>query len=400
MNTALAGLLEKYKNGTITPAEWQLLREAIGSNNFQSSIQEDILQLLEKGAPAANWKPADAEAILQTILAADEKETAPEPVVYRIYSFKTVWFRSAAAAVILLLGAAGYGWFRYRHPAGSGEVVRVAQPVTILPAGNSAMLTLGDGSRVALDSAGNRLVAAQGGTQVKLNNGQLVYDGLSTAVGGTAASGVLYNTVTTARGNQFHVVLPDGTKVYLNAASSIRYPTVFVGDRRRVEITGEAWLEVAKNAGMPFSVHINKETEIEVLGTSFDVNAYADEKSIEATLVEGSIRVRKGGEATSVKPGEQVRVGGKISLLKNADIDKALAWKNGIFNFEDVGLREMMRQLERWYDIEVEYEQNVPDVKFFGKISRKVDLATVLEALKGFGLHYEMKGPRKLLVKQ
>ena len=421
MTTSLAGLLEKYKNGTITPAEWQLLREAVDSNRFHSLINDDILELLQKGAPAADWKQADAEAILQSILAA--KEQSPEPIGpelanpgppsyelpdHRIRHIRT-WSRYAAA-IILLLGAAGYGWFRYQHHSTNGGITSQPQPNPIKPASNSAILTLADGSTVTLDSTGNRILAAQGGARVRLNNGQLIYDQTAaathdpvqgtTAPATTATNDISYNTVTTTRGNQFHIILPDGTKVYLNAASTLRYPTVFTGSRRKVEITGEAWFEVAKVANKPFIVSIDKETEVEVLGTSFDVNAYKDDNRIEATLVEGLIRVKKGDATALVNPGGQARIGKKISLVKDADLDKALAWKNGIFNFEDVGLREMMRQLERWYDIDVEYEPNVPDEKFFGKTSRKVDLATVLEALKGFGLHCEMISARKLIVKQ
>ena len=166
-----------------------------------------------------------------------------------------------------------------------------------------------------------------------------------------------------------------------------------------MKITGEAYFEVAKNERMPFIVNIGDEAGVEVLGTSFNVNAYKDGGNIDATLVEGLIRVNGAADKKIVKPGEQARISSSISIVKNADMSKVLAWKNGIFNFEEVGLREMMMQIERWYDIQVIYAPNVPDVKFFGKMSRKADLATVLEALKGFGLHYEMMPDRHLMVK-
>jgi ferric-dicitrate binding protein FerR (iron transport regulator) len=298
-----------------------------------------------------------------------------------------------AAAILVMIGAAGYLWFRNNGRRIEGELVSPTSAMAIKAASNGAVLTLADGSNIVLDTLGNRLVAAQNGAKVLLKNGQLVYDPTE-----TSAVGVVYNTITTAKGRQFNIVLPDGTRVYLNAASSVRYPTAFTGKERRVEVSGEAYFEVAKNVDLPFRVSIDRGAEVEVLGTSFNLNAYQDESSIDATLVDGSIRVVKDEEKTVLKPGEQARIAENIRVIKNVDVGKAVAWKNGIFNFEGVGLREMMRQLERWYDIEVTYGENVKDVKFFGKISRKVDLATVLEALKGFGLHYEMKTDRKLTV--
>ncbi len=390
MNNTVAELLLKYKNGNITFSEWQELRAAVLSGEYREPVQADILSELQKGAPAAGWNEADANAILHTILStAPAGETAGP--LHRVHFLRRAWTRYAAA-VIILLGTAGYGWYRI-HQRTREDIVVQPPPATIRAAKNGAILTLADGSNVALDSAANRQIAAQNGTRVLLKNGQLVY-----APGTVTAGETVYNTITTTKGNQFNIVLPDGTKVYLNAASSLHYPTVFAGRERRISISGEAWFEVAKDADRPFRVSIDQQTEVEVLGTSFNVNAYKDESSIDATLVEGLIRVIKGEERMIVKPGEQARVSSDISLIKNADVDKALAWKNGIFNFEGVGLREMMRQLERWYNIEVVYAPNVQDVKFFGKISRKVDLTTVLEALKGFGLHYEMKADRKLTV--
>jgi ferric-dicitrate binding protein FerR (iron transport regulator) len=431
MSTTLAGLLEKYRNGTITPAEWQLLREAVASDRLREPIQNDILQVLQNGAPDAGWNATDAGAILQKILEAApdpaagltpafDPTPAPDPApapapIHRIHFLRRPWLRYAAA-VLLLLGAGGYAWLLY-HPKTNRNSIAASIPKTISAASNGALLTLADGSTITLDSTDNRTVAAQGGVQVTIRNGRLVYKPQAGKDADPANTPVLYNTVTTTKGNQFHIVLPDGTTVYLNAGTTLRYPTSFTGNQRRVDISGEAWFEVAKHADQPFVVSIDKGPEIEVLGTSFNVNAYKDESSFDATLVEGSIRVVKESRSVIVKPGQQARIansgtsppstgaasqstraGEKITLIPNADIDKALAWKNGIFDFEGVGLHEMMRQLERWYDIEVVYEQNLPDIKFFGKISRKLDLATVLEALKGFGLHYEMKENRKLTV--
>jgi ferric-dicitrate binding protein FerR (iron transport regulator) len=395
MKNTLAELLEKYKNETISSEEWQELREAVLLSGNRELIGEDILVQLRHGAPAADWNKEEADAILRAILSSEDNQedhnNAPQRV-HRIHFLRRPWLRYAAA-ILVLIGAAGYFWLRNDSRRMSGERVASIGPMAIKAASNGAVLTLADGSNIVLDTPGNRLVAAQNGAKVLLRNGQLVYDPTETSVGGT-----VYNTITTAKGRQFNIVLPDGTKVYLNAASSVRYPTAFTGKERRVEVSGEAYFEVAKNADLPFRVSINRQTEVEVLGTSFNLNAYQDESSIDATLVEGAIRVVKDAEKMVLQPGEQARIAGNIYVVKNADVGKAVAWRNGIFNFEGVGLREMMRQLERWYDIEVVYGENVPDVKFFGKISRRVDLATVLAALKGFGLHYEMNTGRKITV--
>jgi transmembrane sensor len=391
MNTTLAELLEKYKNDTITHSEWQQLREAILSDESREYIQSDMLALLHKGAPPAEWAREDADAILQSILSSDSVHALPERTVGVSY-VNRAWLRYAAALIILLAAA---GYFLHRSNSRQApEAIASRQPATLIQAARTgALLTLADGSTIRLDTLDNRTVAAQNGTQVLLKDGQLVYK-----PSGMTSGGIMYNAITTAKGKQFNIVLPDGTKVYLNAASSLRYPTAFAGTERKVEVTGEAYFEVAKQTDHPFRVSINGQMDVEVLGTSFNLNAYQDEGSIHATLVEGSIQVIKGEKKMILKPGEQARITDNIHIIKNADVDKALAWKNGIFNFENVGLREMMRQLERWYDIEVVYGRDVPDLKFFGKTSRKVNLATVLEALKGFGLHYEMKQDRILTV--
>jgi transmembrane sensor len=373
-------LLESYNAGKATPEE--------------AAFVERYLEVLERRASDAG---KDFEEHKHTIqqeisdqLLKSIREEAQSPVtkpVHRIHS--RYWW--AAASILLLLAAGGYGVFRYQQQVPE-QVVRV-EDINAGKAG--AILTLANGQHVVLDSLGNGVVATQGGATVSLQNGTLLYDKNTGAENGKIA----YNTMITPKGRQYQVILPDGTKVWLNAASSLTYPTAFTGRERKVKIIGEAYFEVAKNENMPFIVNIGDEAGVEVLGTSFNVNAYKDGGHIDATLVEGLIRVTGGADKKLVKPGEQARISSSISIIKNADIDKALAWKNGIFNFEEVGLREMMMQIERWYDIQVIYAPNVPDVKFFGKMSRKADLATVLEALKGFGLHYEMKSERHLMVK-
>jgi transmembrane sensor len=376
-------LLESYNAGNASPEE--------------AAFVERYLEVLDRRASDAgkdfeqhkiNIQQEINDQLLRSI-----REEAEPPVAIPVKKVHFIrpryWW--AAASILLLLAAGAYSVFLYQHrePA---EVVRL-EDINAGKAG--AILTLANGQHVVLDSLGNGVVATQHGVTVSLQNGTLLYDNNA----GAGSGQIEYNTMTTPKGRQYQLILPDGTKVWLNAASSLTYPTAFSGGERNVKITGEAYFEVAKNEAMPFTVNMGDETRVEVLGTSFNVNAYKDGGNIDATLVEGLISVSAGADKKIVKPGEQAHISSSISIVKNADMDKALAWKNGIFNFEEVGLREMMMQIERWYDIKVIYAPNVPDVKFFGKMSRKADLATVLEALKGFGLHYEMMADRHLMVK-
>jgi ferric-dicitrate binding protein FerR (iron transport regulator) len=210
------------------------------------------------------------------------------------------------------------------------------------------------------------------------------------------------------------VVLPDGTKVWLNAASSLRYPTAFSGKKRQIAITGEAYFEVAKDKAKPFFIKINNEAVIEVLGTNFNVNAYEDEASINTTLLEGSIRVEAlgtlrgrpaGRNAVILQPGQQGQIAAgqktgqrQIKVIKDADIEKVMAWKNGAFNFNNASLEEVMRQLERWYDIQVVYENGIPDIHFGGELSRGVSLADLIKALKDSEIHFRIEEGRRLVV--
>ncbi len=216
----------------------------------------------------------------------------------------------------------------------------------------------------------------------------------------------VYNNLSTPKGRQFQLILPDGSKVWLNAASSLRYPTVFVGNERRVDVNGEVYFEVAKNASMPFKVSIATPaggpggSVIEVLGTQFNVNAYENETAVRTTLVEGSLKVvnlpANGNTASVVlTPGKQAVITTDSRLkVADADVDKAVAWKRGIFNFEDASLEEVMRQIERWYDIQVVYEKNVPDIKFGGKMSNDVSLQGLLKSLAGVGCSLQIRRPQ------
>jgi len=266
----------------------------------------------------------------------------------------------------------------------------------VLPGKDGAILTLANGEKLILDSLGNGVVTTQGKTTVHIRNGQLVYDA------SVKESQVLYNTMTTPKGRQYQLILPDGTGVWLNAASSITYPIAFVGNDRTVTITGEAYFEVAKDKSKPFHVKVN-DMEVEVLGTHFNINSYAEESVIRTTLLEGSVKVSEGvtapvGRTVMLRPGQQaVNTGAGITVNSDANIDQIMAWKNGMFNFNKLSLEEVLRQLSRWYDVDIVYEGTVTPKKFGGEIQRDLNLSEVLEGLQAIGVHFKIDG-KKLIV--
>lgn len=295
----------------------------------------------------------------------------------------------AAAAVLLL--AVAYRLLLPVKKAPPRQAISAAAK-DIDPGRNGAILTLANGSTVLLDSAANGLIATQGGAQVTLQNGQLAYrdDG-----GGETA--VAYNTMTTPRGRQFQLQLPDGTKVWLNAASSLTYPTRFTGRERNVRITGEAYFEVAKNAQQPFRVQVAPETAIEVKGTHFNVNAYADEPEIRATLLEGAISIRRGAQQRQLQPGQQASLRDNDISIAAVDVEEAVAWKNGLFIFSNTDIRTVMRQLSRWYDITVVVEGPVTNRQLTGEVYRSYTLQQALSVLQAADLHFRISG-RQLTV--
>ncbi len=204
--------------------------------------------------------------------------------------------------------------------------------------------------------------------------------------------------MSTPRGRQFQVTLPDGTAVWLNAASSIRYPTAFTGAERKVEITGEVYFEVKKDI-RPFIVSADNRAEVTVLGTSFNVNSYSNEAGVKATLLEGTVQVSKDEQSVIIKPGEQADVQKTISVTKGVALEKVMAWKAGLFNFENVSLDEAMRQLERWYDIEVVYEKGIPNIELDGEMSKDITLNGLMNVLKELGVRYRLEGRRLIILR-
>jgi len=364
-------LAEKMLRGTLTPDErFQL-------NNWFS--------MLENEASSSQAVVTDeTEEILKARLLSHIKQDAGLVVNSKrrkifIYNWQV------AASLIIILGISA--WFYYHKGKDVVPQVTVAQS-DIAPGKNGAVLTLSDGRRISLDSSGNTSIAVQEGTQVINKNGALQYlDGKQ-----ANEKSVAYNTLFTPEGRQYKLILPDGSQAWLNAKSSCRYPVAFTGNSRTVEITGEVYFEVMHNAACPFVVKAGK-TEVCVLGTHFNVNAYSDEEDVCTTLLQGAVKVTEGKAIKYLKPGQQSvidPVSGNIQVVE-ADTEAAVAWKNGFFQFEGSGLAAMLRQLSRWYGIEVRYEGAVPNMRFGGKLKRSLPLSGVLKLLKEGGIRYTLQ---------
>lgn len=374
-------LLERYYNGSATAAEEEELFAALrtGTDEEEWTVMISELHAAAPADPAYN--PALYEQQVNSILQQDPPVRSRRPVIMRY---------AAAAAVALLVVAAGY--FTWQRTSRKSTVPIVAT-ADVKPGKNGAVLTLADGSEVVLDSLGNGTVTTQQGTRVILSNGQLSYDAAGTGE-------VSQNTMTTPRGRKFRLRLPDGTNVWLNAASAISYPTAFTGNTRSVTLTGEAYFEVAANKDQPFIVQLNNETSVRVLGTHFNIHAYPDENNISTTLLEGAVRVHVQQQTSLLKPGQQLEINkksGAAALNNQADTLAIIAWKNDILNFQDKKLTTVISMIARWYDIEVVYETTPPDITFVGEIGSDVNLSSVLNFLKESGVHFRLEN-RTLII--
>jgi ferric-dicitrate binding protein FerR (iron transport regulator) len=375
-------LLTQYLSNQATEAETREMLQWLRENKHNEALLEEAWKEHGGQAPAADR---------QRMWANIEASTAPASV--RLLSRRTLYRLSAAAAVVVLAVAAVYLLRQPHLPT----ALPAAVTQNIAPGKNGAILTLSDGSRISLDSTITGIVASQNGAKAIINNNGLEYKPTS-----DSSAEVTYNTVTTPKGRQFNLTLPDGSRVWLNAGSSIRFPTRFDGAERRVEIGGEAYFEIARNKDRPFIVRAGP-SEIKVLGTEFNVNAYPEEGVVKTTLLSGSIAaslLTKPGHGALLKPGEQAQLwpGTGTKILMGIDTAQAVAWKNGAFNFQNLTLQEVMRQLARWYDLEVIYEKGIPDVQFAGEMSRTVPLSDLLPGLKDMGIHCRLESGRRLIV--
>lgn len=368
-------LLNRYLEGRCTPEE-------------RVQVEQWYAGLLEE----SGWNMESARR--------QEAQQAMKQRIDRQLGFtqpRLLWQRSWVryAAVLFFLTGASALFFLRKQP--KPEPVPVAE---ILPGGNKAVLTLGNGRVIPLDQVAEGNIAQQGSSRIsKRAGGRLVYE-----AGGTGGDETVdYNTLATPRGGQYRLVLPDGSEAWLNALSSIKFPATFTDKERKVSITGEVYFEIAANERQPFQVAVaNSNTRIDVLGTHFNISAYADEPFVRTTLLQGKVRVSNEG-AVLLQPGQQAVLGSgagqhPVSLLKDADTEAAIAWMNGYFQFSQADIRTVMQQIARWYDVNVSYEGKIPEKKFSGEISRASNLSEVLKGLSVSGINYRREGRNIIIV--
>ena len=382
----LSELFILYYNKTATAAEREEFMQLV-----QAASPAELANLIgESGERLADFdsglSPERSATILAAILGKPAAEAVasskPSSVVYRIGSRRSFWW--AAAAILLLLGAGSYFVFFAEGDKKTVLSTDLLPKDVAAPDKTRATITLSDGTIIFLDSIGSGTIRKEHNvTVMKTGDARIVYSG--------NASEVLFNTLNNPRGSKvIDIILTDGSHVWLNAGSSITYPVAFHGDERQVKISGEAYFEVAHHSSIPFTV-IKGEMAVQVLGTKFNINAYDDESDIKVTLLEGSVRVRKDIATSMLKPGQQARIKSGINVINNVDVGEVMAWKNGLFKFNKAGIQTVMKQLERWFDIEVNYKGSIPEFQFVGELSRELSLLTVLAILEKSGVRFRLE---------
>lgn len=379
-------LIKRYFDNNCTPQEATELFDYLQQSSSNRLLLQEMKDLYNAGTgdiqtiSEAAWSQRVRNELLQHI----QTET-------KVIPFYKRWLPQVAAAAIFLIGATVF--FQYFNKSSETNDTAVVKPVTatpakeILPGTDKAILTLADGTIIVLDSVKTGSIAAQGGTVLKNKNGLIVYDASGNA---SSTEEIAFNTISTPKGGQYQVILPDGSKAWLNAASSLRFPTIFTGATRSVELTGEGYFEIAKNEKMPFHVKANS-VDVEVLGTHFNVMAYANEAAVRTTLLEGSVKINSGFSSGYLKPGQQADVNTTgVMKIGPGNVDEAVAWKNGNFYFDNASLTTIMRQFERWYNIDVTYSGVAKKRYFSVEMSKNMSLSQVLKLLNAADIQFKI----------
>ncbi|MGN6495320.1 MAG: FecR family protein [Agriterribacter sp.] len=394
-------ILQRYLRNECTPEESEAVLQWLAKENDPERLVF-FNQLLDEETDNAGFSEEELQTVLQKSAGIINRRIEDNEGGARIRKFS--WLKlSAAAAVLICLSLSAWLWFGHDTDAVAVQFNNKKGAKKIEPGGDKAVLTLANGQTVVLDEAGNGDLAQQGNAKVIKLNGQLSYQ----QTGSTKAPA--YNTITTPRGGQYKLILADGTKVWLNAASSLRFPVSFSGDVRTVELSGEGYFEVAAmhssehHKKIPFLVKIlhaaGNTGEVEVLGTHFNIMAYADEAAVKTTLLEGSVRIKNSKTNTLLQPGEQASLQKEtLEVQKRVDVEEVIAWKEGYFQFDrKAPIEQVMRQVARWYDVEIGYEGAIPNRRFGGKIARDSRLQDVLKMLELNNIRFRIEG-RKITV--
>lgn len=394
----LSYLFQRYYNGKATGREMDELMEMVRKSKDDEMLSALTKEVWENLQEADQVFPEEVkDRILNSIVPSSQDEEPGEEGDHgmdRSDGRKISWWRkysvAAAVALICISGA----WWKWNSDGKEKEGVAAGIQSDIKPGTNRAMLTLADGSVIELDDAADGVISQQGAIEIsKIGDGRLVYNDA-----GNENSNKQINIVSTPRGGQYQIGLPDGTMVWLNASSSIKFPAGFAADERRVEIEGEVFFDVKKDAARPFRVAFGA-NEVEVLGTSFNIAHYPDEVVSRATLVEGSVALKNGNKRNTLIPGQAASINkdGEISIAM-VDIEEMIAWKNGLFDFKEADIETIMRQVSRWYDIEVGYEGVLPQKQFAGKVRRSVELSEFMAMLQYVGVNYRIEGRKMIII--
>ncbi|NLR78325.1 FecR family protein [Chitinophaga eiseniae] len=378
-------LFQKYMSGTLNAEELRQFRTMARQPENKALLDQLLQQAFTDPAYIEN-ADYNAEEMAAEIMMQTRMQDAAMNVVHKVQIplISRSWFKyAAAAAIFLLLLGISWKWHTHRYRANK-MMARLELPTR---KATHPILILGDGSRISLDSAGNGTIAQQGAAQVvKLANGELAYH-----PSGAKAGALIFNTMQTPNGSQYQLTLPDGSRVWLNAASSIRYPATFADSSRRVEVTGEAYFDIAADAGKPFIVAA-KGMDIRVLGTAFNVKAYTEEEAIKTTLVQGAVKVN---DQVVLHPGEQAVLHHSTGqlLVNKPNMEETLGWKNGEFYFRETNIRSIMQEVARWYDVEVKYEGDLTNVTLSGIVARTAGITQLLKALELTKIvHFKIQG--------
>jgi transmembrane sensor len=411
-------LLKKHINEELTESEKNELAGWVNESEENRKVFDELTH-----------EATMQQAVIELYEFRKRHDDDQEVPVVGMNKYRTGWLKYAAAAAVII--AVGLVW-KYALNNRDHQPVAVTNTATnsttqdIAPGGNKAVLTLADGSTIILDNKNDGLIAEQDNTTInKKQDGELVYNNdpeRSRRAQSSAPSESLsrtsvgiegpthFNTVTTPRGGQYQLTLPDGTKAWLNAASSLKFPVSFTGATRTVQLTGEAYFEVAhvtlsgSSVSMPFEVQVNNGMKVQVLGTHFNIMAYEEEKEAKTTLLQGKVKVIKENNSNSpasvlLQPGQQALLAdANLRIQKDANVAEAIAWKEGKFKFVHTDLKAVMRNLARWYDVQVEYAPGIPEKYFTGEISRRLNASEVLSVIEFAGVHWHIEGKKIIVI--
>jgi|UniRef100_UPI00404AF7F4 transmembrane sensor len=395
----LIELLGLFVDGGISREEYDLLFDYIRANLEDEELHIAIDAVFKNSKKFNSLNSDDKELFFQNIIRNKHFDSEIDDEIEIVSSFAPrLWYQLGIAVSILILITTGLYFYKNRT-ADDKIAIKIIEPkeAIITPGYDKAILTLSDGTEIILEDAKNGILANQAGVSIqKTSDGELLYSFSNSAntVTPKTKENVIYNKIETPIGGKYQVNLPDGSKVWLNSSSSLRFSALFNGDAREVELSGEAYFDVSKNKSKPFRV-ITKDQIVEVLGTQFNINSYSDEGPIKTTLIEGSVKIIYKDKVVLLSPGQQFQPKELVAAVVEADTEEVVAWKDGYFVFKNEDIRSIMRKLSRWYNVEVSYSGNIPEVGFGGNISRSKDISEVLDVLQlTNAIHFKVEGRR------